>query len=72
MTTQFEIRKQIPLPASPDHVWEAIATGPGLASWFGPLPSVDPAGDTTRTWEPGKHLSIQMPRGADGATHAYE
>lgn len=31
-----ELRKEIELDATPEQVWEAIATGPGIATWFVP------------------------------------
>jgi uncharacterized protein YndB with AHSA1/START domain len=31
---EFEVREAIELEATPQQVWEAIATGPGLDSWF--------------------------------------
>lgn len=31
-----ELRKEIALDATPEQVWEAIATGPGIATWFVP------------------------------------
>jgi uncharacterized protein YndB with AHSA1/START domain len=34
MSREFELRKEIELAASPEQVWEAIATGPGITSWF--------------------------------------
>ncbi|GAA1369849.1 SRPBCC family protein [Streptomyces beijiangensis] len=34
MTHPFEIELRTTLPASPEQVWEAIATGPGIDSWF--------------------------------------
>jgi uncharacterized protein YndB with AHSA1/START domain len=34
MSREFELRKEVALDASPEQVWEAIATGPGLTSWF--------------------------------------
>jgi len=34
MSREFEMRKEVALDASPEQVWEAIATGPGLTSWF--------------------------------------
>jgi hypothetical protein len=36
MGKQFEIRREVELPATPDEVWEAVATGPGTASWLFP------------------------------------
>jgi hypothetical protein len=36
MGKQFEIRREVELPATPEEVWEAVATGPGTASWLFP------------------------------------
>ena len=30
----FEQRKKAEVPAPPDEVWAAIASGPGINSWF--------------------------------------
>lgn len=30
----FEIELEEHLPATPEQVWDAIATGPGVDSWF--------------------------------------
>jgi uncharacterized protein YndB with AHSA1/START domain len=34
MSRDFELHKEMELDASPEQVWEAIATGPGISSWF--------------------------------------
>jgi uncharacterized protein YndB with AHSA1/START domain len=34
MTHEFEVRESIEIDATPEQVWEAIATGPGIDSWF--------------------------------------
>ena len=34
MAHRFEIAKDIEVDATPEKVWEAIATGRGLDSWF--------------------------------------
>jgi uncharacterized protein YndB with AHSA1/START domain len=34
MGKAFEHRHEMTVPASPEQVWEAIATGPGIDSWF--------------------------------------
>lgn len=34
MPHEFEVREEITLDATPEQVWEAIATGPGIDSWF--------------------------------------
>jgi uncharacterized protein YndB with AHSA1/START domain len=36
------IQVEVEVPGSPDEVWEAIATGPGISSWFVP--------PSSRTW----------------------
>jgi hypothetical protein len=36
MGKEFEIRREVELPATPEQVWEAVATGPGTASWLFP------------------------------------
>lgn len=71
MTEPFEVRRKVELDATPEQVWEAIATGPGLATWFMPM-DVDPDSGMVAAWEPGKHLMIQLPAAEDGATQAFE
>ncbi|HJW63560.1 MAG TPA: SRPBCC domain-containing protein, partial [Actinomycetes bacterium] len=36
MPHEFELRKEITLDATPEQVWEAIATGHGIECWFVP------------------------------------
>jgi hypothetical protein len=36
MGKEFEIRREVELPATPEEVWDAVATGPGTASWLFP------------------------------------
>jgi hypothetical protein len=36
MPKEFEIRREVELPATPEEVWEAVATGPGTQSWLFP------------------------------------
>jgi len=65
------LEKRIELDASPEQVWEAVATGPGIAAWFVPH-DVQPreggtveqdygGGFTTRgrvtAWEPGHRFA---------------
>lgn len=64
------LEKSVELDASPEQVWEAIATGPGIATWFVPHTvepaeggavtadfggGFDAAGQVT-AWEPGKRF----------------
>jgi uncharacterized protein YndB with AHSA1/START domain len=42
MPRGFELRKEITLDATPEQVWEAIATGPGIDAWFMGRNQVEP------------------------------
>jgi hypothetical protein len=44
MPREFEIRREVALPAAPEQVWAAISTPGGLAGWFMPM---DVRADTT-------------------------
>lgn len=71
MAREFELRREVALEATPEQVWWAIATGPGLATWFMPM-EMDPESDMVVAWDPPKRLAIQTPAAEDGATHAFE
>jgi uncharacterized protein YndB with AHSA1/START domain len=71
MGKPFEIRKEIPLDATPEQVWAAIASGPGLAAWFMPM-EVDPDSSVVEGWEPGRRLAIRTPSAPDGSFQAFE
>ncbi len=86
MTHPFEIELETILPASPEQVWEAIATGPGLDSWFMGRNEVEPreggvaAMDTggrreeavITAYEPGKRLATRTATAEDGRFMAFE
>jgi uncharacterized protein YndB with AHSA1/START domain len=82
------IEKRLELDANPEQVWEAIATGPGIATWFVPH-RVEPhlggvveqdygGGATTRgrvtAWEPGERFAYgSFEQPADGRPdYAFE
>jgi hypothetical protein len=77
MGKEFEIRREVELPATPEAVWEAVATGPGTASWLFPE---DPGPDSkvesdrpnrfaVRTEGPGGFNSIEFViEGREGGT----
>ncbi|MEJ2853773.1 MULTISPECIES: SRPBCC family protein [unclassified Saccharothrix] len=81
----FEETNEVELAGvTPDQVWDAIATGPGIDSWFMGHNEVDP-GATIRgafggyepahpisAWEPGKHLAYGGEPAPDGRKLAYE
>lgn len=85
MPREFEIRKEIEVNADPERIWEAIATGPGITSWFMPHEVEPGEGGTVRLtvpgfeadstitgWEPGKRLAYRGPTADDGTVHAME
>lgn len=71
MGRKFEIPKNVELPASPEEVWQAIATGPGLTAWFMPM-EIDPAGPGVAEWDPPRKLTIHTPEAEDGSTNTFE
>jgi uncharacterized protein YndB with AHSA1/START domain len=57
MGREFEIRREVELPGTPEEVWEAVATGAGLASWMFPTPG--PEGGSAEVWDPPHHLKVR-------------
>ncbi|MBP2706992.1 SRPBCC domain-containing protein [Microbispora sp. RL4-1S] len=86
MLHEFELHKEIELTATPEQVWEAIATGPGTDAWFmgrnqieqgeGGRNEMDLLGRVQRStvtgWEPGKRFSIRGDANPDGSFLAME
>jgi uncharacterized protein YndB with AHSA1/START domain len=86
MTHPFEIELEAILPASPEEVWNAIATGPGINSWFMGRNEVEPreggtaAMDTggqraeavVTAYEPAKRFATRMAAAPDGQFMAFE
>ena len=75
------VRTEMEVPGTPEQVWEAIATGPGIACWFVPA-EVDgrvggeivthhgPYGDSrgvVTAWEPPRRFAYEEREWADGA-----
>lgn len=84
MGHEFESVEEVAVDATPEQVWAAIATGPGIDSWFMGRNEVDP-GQTVRmafggytpthtvsVWEPGKRLAYAPEPAPDGRFVAYE
>lgn len=83
---EFEIREEITLAATPEQVWDAIATGPGVDSWFMGHSEIEPGkGGTNRleilgrtqestitAWEPGRRLAFHGDDPDDGTFAAFE
>ncbi|GAA3838160.1 SRPBCC family protein [Amycolatopsis tucumanensis] len=71
MGREFELPKEIELPASPEEVWQAIATGPGMAAWFMPM-EIDPDSAQVAEWSPPHRLFVRTPEAPDGSTQAFQ
>ena len=73
MAREFEIRREVELPATPEQVWQAVATGDGTAAWMFPVAEGAPsrvgevwAGHTVTAFDPPRHLRGPAPRAPDG------
>jgi uncharacterized protein YndB with AHSA1/START domain len=86
MAHPFELHQELELDATPEQVWEAIATGPGIDSWFMGRNDIEPrVGGTTRSamgghtetstvtaWEPPTRFAHRTPEAPDGQFMAFE
>ncbi|MFE6612493.1 SRPBCC domain-containing protein [Amycolatopsis sp. NPDC057786] len=86
MVHEFEITDRVEVDATPEQVWDAIATGPGITSWFMGRNEVDGGvGGTVRTafggfeptsaitaWDPLERLVYGTEPAPDGRFVAYE
>ena len=86
MGHQFAQHHEAEVPASPDEVWAAIATGPGIDSWFMGRNEVKAgAAGTVRTvfgeytpeleitdWDPAHRFAYGSGQAPDGRFIAYE
>lgn len=62
MPREFECRRQVVLPASPEEVWDAVATAAGNAAWLFPS-EIDPAGAATTAWDPPRRFAVRQEQG---------
>jgi uncharacterized protein YndB with AHSA1/START domain len=86
MPHEFEIREEITVEATPEQVWAAIATGPGVNSWFMGHTEIEPGEggrvtitmpgwtneSTITAWEPGRQLAYKGDENPDGTFMAFE
>jgi uncharacterized protein YndB with AHSA1/START domain len=86
MAHPFELTHEIEVDATPEEVWQAIATGPGVDAWFMGVNEIEPReGGATRmmfrgesedatitAWEPPTRFASRTMEGEDGAVHAFE
>jgi uncharacterized protein YndB with AHSA1/START domain len=83
---EWEQHDEVEVDATPEQVWEAIATGPGYDSWFMGRTEVVPGeGGTVRTdlggyvmdsritaWEPLRRFAFRGDEASDGRFIAFE
>jgi hypothetical protein len=62
MPPEFELSREVILPASPEEVWEAVATTAGNAAWLFPN-EIDPKGSAVTAWDPPRQLAIRHQQG---------
>lgn len=84
MGREFEVERAAELVATPEEVWEAIATGPGIDSWFIGRNEVDGGairtlfgrgyipGSTVTARDPGRRLAHRSEPAPGGRFVAYE
>jgi uncharacterized protein YndB with AHSA1/START domain len=86
MTHPFELSQELELAATPEQVWDAIATGPGVDSWFmgrseigtaegGPADLTMLGGTehaTITAYEPGSRFATRTEEAPDGRFMAFE
>ncbi|WP_214402991.1 SRPBCC family protein [Pseudonocardia lacus] len=84
--TERKLEKTVELDASPERVWDLIATGPGISTWFVPHEVEQHEGGEVRAsfggaftgtgkvtaWEPGRRFGYGEPRPGDGPDMAFE
>jgi uncharacterized protein YndB with AHSA1/START domain len=85
MPREFETRNEITVHATPEQVWDAIATGPGVDAWFMGRTEIEP-GTSVRTefpggftlqstvtdWDPPHRLAYRAEPSEEGEFHAFE
>jgi hypothetical protein len=69
MPREFDLTREVILPADPEAVWEAIATTAGNAAWLFPN-ELDPNDASTKVWDPPHRLSVRAEQ--DGWFNALE
>jgi uncharacterized protein YndB with AHSA1/START domain len=86
MAHGFEVREAIALEATPEQVWEAIATGPGMDSWFMGSNEIEPGEGgrvrmtvggytseaTVTAWDPPNRIAYEGDKNPDGTFMAFE
>jgi uncharacterized protein YndB with AHSA1/START domain len=85
MPQPFEIVQEMDVEATPEEVWDAIATGPGMDSWFLGHMEIEPrqGGEvkwtmgetmpaTVTTWDPPNRIVTTGTQFEDGSRHQFD
>jgi uncharacterized protein YndB with AHSA1/START domain len=86
MAHEFEIARDIDVDATPEQVWEAVATGPGWDSWFMGRNEIEQreggevrwsiggftAVSKVTAWDPPKRFVSRGDEGPDGSLHQFD
>lgn len=59
---EFDCSRDVVLPATPERVWEAVATNEGNAGWLFPN-DIEPDGAGAKAWDPPTHFRIRQEQG---------
>src|SRR5512140_1262938 len=62
MPREFECNREVELAASPEEVWEAVATKAGNAAWLFPN-EIDPESAATTAWDPPQRFATRQEQG---------
>lgn len=66
---EFEIKREVVLPATPQEVFDAVTTG--TANWMFPTPVPSPDDPAVRNWEPPHRFTVRQD-GEDGWFNALD
>jgi uncharacterized protein YndB with AHSA1/START domain len=86
MPQPFEIDLNLDVDATPEEVWEAISTGPGMDSWFLGHIDIEPrqggavrwtvggyeSDATVSTWDPPNRIVTMTPEDPQGSRHSFD
>jgi hypothetical protein len=62
MPREFDLTREVILPADPEAVWEAVATTAGNAAWLFPT-EIEPGAASTKAWDPPHHFAVRTEQG---------
>ncbi len=62
MSRQFECTREVTLPATPEQVWQAVATAAGNAAWLFPN-EIAADGTDAEVWDPPHHFAVREQSG---------